>query len=159
MPCFTLYSKGQTCLTHQVSIDFLLLYSSPLWWKGHLFLVLVLKGLVDLQRTIQLQLLWHYWLGHRLGLPWHSMVCIGNKPRSLSHFWHCTQVLHFRLLLTNGATPFLLRSVFTPIPKKGNAKECSNYHTIAFISGASKIIFKILQVRLQQYVIWIYSWI
>ena len=44
------------------------------------------------------------------------------------------------------------RSVFTPIPKKGNAKECSNYHTIAFISHASKIMLKILQARLQQYV-------
>ena len=43
------------------------------------------------------------------------------------------------------------RSVFIPIPKKGNAKECSNYHTIAVISHASKVILKILQVRLQQY--------
>ena len=44
------------------------------------------------------------------------------------------------------------RSVFIPIPKKGNAKECSNYHTIALISHASKVIFKILQAKLQQYV-------
>ena len=44
------------------------------------------------------------------------------------------------------------RSVFIPIPKKGNAKECSNYHTIALISHTSKIILKILQARLQQYV-------
>ena len=44
------------------------------------------------------------------------------------------------------------RSVFTPIPKKGNAKECSNYHTIALISHASKVMLKILQARLQQYV-------
>ena len=44
------------------------------------------------------------------------------------------------------------RSVFTPIPKKGNAKECSNYHTIALISHASKAMLKILQARLQQYV-------
>ena len=42
------------------------------------------------------------------------------------------------------------RSVFNPIPKKGNAKECSNYRTIALISHASKVILKILQVRLQQ---------
>ena len=40
--------------------------------------------------------------------------------------------------------------VFIPFPKKGNAKECSNYHTIALISHASKVMFKILQVRLQQ---------
>ena len=44
------------------------------------------------------------------------------------------------------------RSVFIPIPKKGNAKECSNYHTIALMSHASKVMLKILQVRLQQYV-------
>ena len=44
------------------------------------------------------------------------------------------------------------RSVFTPIPKKGNAKEFYNYHTIAFISHASKVMLKILQPRLQQYV-------
>ena len=41
------------------------------------------------------------------------------------------------------------RSVFISIPKKGNAKECSNYHTIELISHASKVIFKILQARLQ----------
>ena len=43
-------------------------------------------------------------------------------------------------------------SVFIPIPKKGNAKECSDYHTIALISHASKVMLKILQARLQQYV-------
>ena len=43
------------------------------------------------------------------------------------------------------------RSVFIPIPKKGNAKEYSNYHTIALISHASKVMLKILQVRLQQH--------
>ena len=46
------------------------------------------------------------------------------------------------------------RSVFIPIPKKGNAKECSNYCTIALISCTSEVMFKILQVRLQQYVDW-----
>ena len=44
------------------------------------------------------------------------------------------------------------RSVFIPIPKTGNAKECSNYHTIALISHASKVMLKILQARLQPYV-------
>ena len=44
------------------------------------------------------------------------------------------------------------RSVFIPITKKGNAKECSNYRTIALISHASKVMLKILQARLQQYV-------
>ena len=44
------------------------------------------------------------------------------------------------------------RSAFIPIPRKGNAKECSNYRTIALISHASKVMLKILQDRLQQYV-------
>ena len=44
------------------------------------------------------------------------------------------------------------RSVFIPIPKKGNAKQCSNYWTITLISQASKVMLKILQARLQQYV-------
>ena len=44
------------------------------------------------------------------------------------------------------------RSVFIPIPKKGNSKECSNYHTIELISHDSKVMLKILQARLQQYV-------
>ena len=44
------------------------------------------------------------------------------------------------------------RSVFIPVPKKGNAKECSNYHTIVLISHVSKVMLKILQARLQQYV-------
>ena len=46
----------------------------------------------------------------------------------------------------------LKRSVFIPIPKKGNAKECSNYCTIALIPHSSKVMLKILQARLQQYV-------
>ena len=44
----------------------------------------------------------------------------------------------------------LEKSVFIPIPKKDNVKECSNYHTIALISHASKVMLKILQARLQQ---------
>ena len=44
------------------------------------------------------------------------------------------------------------RSVFIPIPKKGNAKACSNYHKIALISNTSKVMLKILQAMLQQYV-------
>ena len=46
------------------------------------------------------------------------------------------------------------RSVFIPIPKKGNTKECSNYRTIVLISHASKLMLKILQARLQQYMNW-----
>ena len=55
-------------------------------------------------------------------------------------------------LENSAVTIGLERSVFIPIPKKGNAKECSNYHTIALISHASKEMLKILQARLQQYV-------
>ena len=46
------------------------------------------------------------------------------------------------------------KSIFIPIPKKGNAKECVNYHTIALISHASRVMVKILQARLQQYANW-----
>ena len=45
-------------------------------------------------------------------------------------------------------------SLFIPIPKKGNAKECSNYHTVAFISHTSKVMVKNLHTRLQQYMNW-----
>src|SRR5574342_36247 len=55
--------------------------------------------------------------------------------------------------LENSAVATGLEKVsFIPIPKKGNAKECSKYHTIALISHASKVMLKILQARLQQYV-------
>ena len=101
--------QGQICPLLQVFLDFLLFQSSPLWWKGHLFWVLVLEGLIDLHRTVQLQLLQHYWLGHRLGVLWYWMVCLGNEQRPFCHLWDCTQVLHFRLLLTMRATSFLLR--------------------------------------------------
>ena len=83
--------------TPGVFLDFLLLHSNPLWWKGHLFWVLVLEGLVGLHRTFQLQLLPGYWLGHRLGLPWYWMVCLRSEQRSFCCFWDCIQVLHFGL--------------------------------------------------------------
>ena len=54
--------------------------------------------------------------------------------------------------LENSAVATGLEKVsFIPTPKKGNAKECSNYHTIALISHANKVMLKILQARLQQY--------
>ena len=71
--------QGQTCLILQVSLDFLLLHSSPLRWKGHLFLVLVLEGLVGHRRTVQL--LWH-----RLGLLWCWMDYLENQQRSFCRF-------------------------------------------------------------------------
>ena len=89
--------QGQTCLLFQVSLGFLLLHSSPLWWIGHIFLVFILEGQVGLHRTAQLQLFQHQWFGHRLGLLSCWMVCLENKLRSFCSFWGCTQVLHFRL--------------------------------------------------------------
>ena len=60
------------------------------------------------------------------------------------------QALSMPANLENSAAATGLEKVsFTPIPKKGNAKECSNYHTIALISHTSKITLKILQARLQ----------
>ena len=101
--------QGQTCLLLQVSLDFLLLHSCPLWWKGHLFLVLVLEGLVGHHKIIQLQLLQCYWLGHR-----HRTVILNGLP------WKWTDIILLflrlypstafqTLLLTMMATPFLLR--------------------------------------------------
>ena len=93
------HSVFQICLLFQVFLDFLLLLSSPLRWKGHLFGVLVLEGLVGLHRAIQLQVLQHYWSGHRFGLLWYWIVCLGNKQSSFCRFLDCTQILHFRLTL------------------------------------------------------------
>ena len=107
--------QGQICVLLQVALDFILLHSNPLQWKGQLSWVLVLEDLVGLYRTIRFQLLQHYWLWHRLGLLWFWMVCLGNGQRSCCHLWDCIQVLHFALfcwlwwLLTMMATPFLLR--------------------------------------------------
>ena len=60
-------------------------FQSPLW-EGHLFWVLVLEGLVGLHRTVQFQLLQHYWSGHRLGLLWYWMACLGNEKRQFCCF-------------------------------------------------------------------------
>ena len=55
--------QGKICLLLQVSLDFLVLHYSPLWWKRHLFGVLVLESFVSLHRTVQFQHLQNYWLG------------------------------------------------------------------------------------------------
>ena len=90
--------QGQICLLLQVSLDFLLLHSSPLKWKRYPFWVLILAGLVGLHITIQLQLLQHCWLGHRL----RSLVRLRSREwfpldmnRSFCHFWECSPELHF----------------------------------------------------------------
>ena len=71
----------------------------------------------------------------------------------LAHHWWAPTCSYFVVLNKNSQQwpQDWKRSVFIPIPKKGNAKECSNYCTIALISHASKVMLKILQARLQQY--------
>ena len=112
--------QSQTCLLLQISLDFLLLQSSPLWWKLHLcfflsfffsffFLMLVLEGLVGLHRTGQLQLLRHQCLRHRLRLLWCLMVCLGNKQVILSFLRLHPRTAFWTLLLTIRSSPFLLR--------------------------------------------------
>ena len=91
---FILYSKVILACYFGYLLASYFSFQSPVM-KGHLFLVLVLKGL---HRAVQLQLLQHQqWLGRRLGLLWCWMVCLGNEARSFCHFWDCTQILHFRL--------------------------------------------------------------
>ena len=68
-----------------------------------------------------------------------------------SRFTYCWSLAWKTLSITLLAFRQSQPSVFIPIPKKGNAKECSNYCTITLISHASKIMLKILQARLQQY--------
>ena len=103
-------ARSQTRLSDFTSISWLptFAFQSPVM-KRTSFGVLVLEDLVGLHGTIHFQLLQHYWLGHRLRLPWYWMVCLGNEPRWFCRFWNFTQVLHFGLLLTLMATPFLLR--------------------------------------------------
>ena len=94
-PCFILYSQAKLAVTPVLSWHPTFAFQSPIM-KRNPFWVLVLKGLLGLHRTVQLQLVQHYWLGHRTwitvivnGLPW--------KQRSFCCFWDCVQVLHFRL--------------------------------------------------------------
>ena len=105
--CFILYFRAKFAYSSGISWLSTFAFQFPIM-KRTSFLG-VLKGLVGLHRTIQLQLLQHYWSKHRLGLLWYWMVCLGNEQRSFCCFWDCIQVLHFRLLLTMMAAPFLLR--------------------------------------------------
>ena len=80
------------------------------------------------------------------GIPVELFQILKDKALKVLHSI-CQQIWKTQQWPQNGK-----RSVFIPIPKKGNAKECSNYHAIAFISHASKVMLKILQMRLQRYV-------
>ena len=107
---------------------------------------------VEPQRNVEN---WHHW---RRGSAqreqrWFTAFCryVSRKPYSIVHI-HSFGCNSF---FCQGDFPVpqdWKRSVSIPIPKKGNAKECSNHHTIALISHASKVMLKILQARLQQYV-------
>ena len=81
LPCFILYSKAKFACYSMCFLTSYFCIPVPYNEKDIFFGVLVLKGLVGLHRIVQLQLLQRYWLGHRLGLPWYWMVCLGNKQR------------------------------------------------------------------------------
>ena len=95
--CFVLYSKVTFGCYSRYLLTSYFCIPVPYKEKDIFWGVLALEGLIGLLRTIQLQLLQHYWSGHRLGLPWYWMVCLGNEQRSFCHFWDCNQVLHFGL--------------------------------------------------------------
>ena len=111
--------QGQICLLLQVFLDFYFCipvpYNEKDFFLGYSFLM-NLKGLVGLHRIIQLQLLQRYWLGHRLGLLWYWMVCLGDEQRLFCHFWDCIQVLHFRLF----CWPWWLLHFFWGIPARSS---------------------------------------
>ena len=81
------------------------------------------------------------------GIPAELIQILNNAVKKVLH--SCQQIWK-----TQQCPQDWKRSVFIPIPKKGNAKECSNYCTMTLISHASKVILKIIQTKLQQYVNW-----
>ena len=96
LPCFILYSKAKFACYSRYFLTSYFCIPVPYNEKDIFFWVLVLKGLVGLHRTVYL--LQRYWSGHRLGLLWYWMVCLGKEQRSFCRFWDCIQVLHFGLL-------------------------------------------------------------
>ena len=104
LPCFILYSKAKFACYSRYFLTSCFCIPIPYNEKDIFFGVLVLEGLGGLHRTIQLQLLQHYWLGHRLGLLWYWMACLRNEQRPFCHFWDCIQVLHFRLVDYDGCS-------------------------------------------------------
>ena len=90
--------QGQICLLLQVFLDFLLLHSCPLEWKGHLFRVLVIEGLVGLHRTFDFRFFsitgWSIDLDY-CDIEWLALETNRNHCPS----WDCMQLLHFRLLV------------------------------------------------------------
>jgi len=105
--------QGQICLLLQVLLPTFAFQSSIM--KGHIFGVLVLKGLVCLQRTIPLQLFQHYWSGHRFGLLWYWMVSLGNEQRTFCCLWDCIQVLHFGFFVDSDGYSISLKGFLTTV--------------------------------------------
>ena len=109
---------------------------------------------IEPQKNVENWLHWS-WGSAQSEQWWFTALChcVSRKPYSIVHvhFFGCNSFFFFARELFHFHRK---RSVFIPIPKKGNAKECSNYRTIAFTSHASKVMLKILQARLQQYVNW-----
>ena len=87
IPCFILYSQGKFVCYSRCFLTSYFCIPVPYNEKNIFLRVLVIKCLVGLHRTIQLQLLKHYCSGHRLGLPWYWLVCLGHEQRSFCHFW------------------------------------------------------------------------
>ena len=88
----------------------------------------------------------------RVGWEWVAISFSRGSSQPRDQTWvFCIADRFFTNWATKEAWEVKNGSAFIPIPKKGNAKECSNYHTIALISHASKVMLKILQARLQQY--------
>ena len=77
--------------------------------------MLVLEGVVGIYGTIQLQFLQHYFSGHRLGLLWYWMICLGNKQKPFCHIWDCIQVLHFGLLFDYHGYPISSKGFLSTI--------------------------------------------
>ena len=108
LPCFILYSKAKFACLSKCFLTSYCCIPVP-YSEKDFFFGLVLKGLVGLHRSNQLQLPQHYWSQHRLGLLWYWMVCFGNEQRSFCHFWDCTEELHFGLFLDYEGYFILLR--------------------------------------------------
>ena len=86
LPSFVLYSKAKFACYSRCFLTSYFCIPVPYNEKDIFCGVLVLEGLVGLHRTVQPQLLQHFWLGHRLGLLWYWMVCLGNEQRSFCRF-------------------------------------------------------------------------
>ena len=96
LPCFILCSKAKFACYSRCFLTSYFCIPVP-YNEKDIFFGVSSKRSLGIHRNVQLQLLQHYWLGHRLGLLWYWMVCLGNEQRSFYRFWDCIQVLHLGL--------------------------------------------------------------